>query len=117
MSRSLWIHTALAIGIALVALFFIRLHNAGGAPLPVDSATAGHRLAEAWCKDCHAIDAKGAGPAHAGPAFAGVANQPSTTALSIKVFLRTSHPSMPNIVISPTEADDLANYILSLKHK
>jgi heme/copper-type cytochrome/quinol oxidase subunit 2 len=30
MSRSVWIHIPLAIVIALAALFFIRLHNAGG---------------------------------------------------------------------------------------
>jgi hypothetical protein len=30
MSRSAWIHISLAIIIALAALFFIRLHNAGG---------------------------------------------------------------------------------------
>ena len=29
-SRSAWIHISLAIIIALAALFFIRLHNAGG---------------------------------------------------------------------------------------
>lgn len=30
MSRSAWIHVSLALVIALAALFFIRLHNAGG---------------------------------------------------------------------------------------
>jgi hypothetical protein len=30
MSRSVWMHISLAIVIALVALFFIRLHNADG---------------------------------------------------------------------------------------
>jgi hypothetical protein len=30
MSRSVWIHISLAIIIALAALFFISLHNAGG---------------------------------------------------------------------------------------
>jgi cytochrome c len=49
------------------------------------------------------------------PDFAAIANQPSTTALSLMVFLQTSHKSMPNLVIAPGEADDLVNYILSLK--
>ena len=57
MSRSTWIHIASAVIIALVALFFIRPHDASGAILPQDSAAAGHRLAEAWCKECHAIEA------------------------------------------------------------
>ena len=115
MSRSASIHTTLALIIALAALFFIRLHNAGGATLSLDSVTAGHRLAEAWCKDCHAIEARTQGAAVAAPDFTAIANRPSTTALSLKVFLKTSHPSMPNLVIAPDEADNLVNYILSLK--
>jgi cytochrome c len=114
-SRTTWMHVFLAVGLALAALFFIRLHNASGATLSSDSGSAGHRLADAWCKDCHAIEAVTAGNADAAPAFAAIANQPSTTELSLKVFLRTSHRSMPNLVIAPSQADDLVHYILSLK--
>jgi mono/diheme cytochrome c family protein len=115
MSRSAWTHTTFAVIIALVALFLIRLHNAGGATLPLGSVTAGHRLAEAWCKDCHAIEARTQGAAVAAPDFTDIANRPSTTALSLKVFLRTNHPSMPNLVMTPDQSDDLVNYLLSLK--
>jgi len=31
------------------------------------------------------------------------------------VFFQTSHRSMPNLIIAPDQADDLVNYILSLK--
>src|SRR5260221_795249 len=110
MSRSVWIHAALAVVIALAALFFIRLHNASGDRLPTDSASLGHRLAEAWCKECHAI-----GATTTAPAFIDIVSQPSTTALSLKVFLRSNHPSIPNLVMAPDQADDLVNYILSLK--
>jgi cytochrome c len=119
MSRTAWIHVFLSVGLALAALFFIRLHYADGATLPADRASDGHRLAEAWCKDCHAIEATTAGTtgaANPAPAFIAIANQPSTTELSLKVFLRSSHRSMPNLVIAPEQADDLVNYILSLKH-
>jgi cytochrome c len=115
MTRTTWIHIALAMLMALMALFLISLHNADGAVIPSDSAAAGHRLAEAWCKTCHAIEATTAGTSNAAPDFVQVANQPSTTALALKVFLRTSHPTMPNLVLTPGQADDLANYILSLK--
>ena len=115
MSRSVWIHTALAVLIALIALFFIRLHNASGTILPSDSAVAGHRLAEGWCKECHAIEAAPAAKASAAPAFVEIANRLSTTELSLKVFLRSNHPSMPNLVIAPKQTEDLVNYILSLK--
>jgi cytochrome c len=116
MSRSASIHLALAVVIALAAPFLVRPHNARGAILSRDSAAAGHLLAEAWCKECHAIEATPAGKAGAAPDFADIASRPSTTALSLKVFLRTNHPSMPNIIISPDQTDDLVNYILSLKH-
>jgi len=119
MSRSSSLHVAVHVGlaiiIALVALFLIRLHHAGGAILSQDSAAAGHRLAEAWCTECHAIEAAPTRQATAAPDFADIANRSSTTALSLKVFLRTNHPSMPNIVIAPDQSDDLVNYILSLK--
>jgi cytochrome c len=115
MARSSWIHAGLAIIAAIAALILIRVHYASGAAAASDSAAAGHRLAEAWCKTCHAIEATTAGIPSTAPDFAGVANQPSTTALSLKVFLQSNHPSMPNIVLTPAQSDDLVNYILSLK--
>ena len=115
MTRSTWLHIAIGAICVVAALIFVRLHNASGAPLPSDSASAGHRLAEAWCRDCHAIDATTVGTRGGPPDFVAVANRASTTALSLKVFLKTSHQRMPNLIITPDQADDLANYILSLK--
>jgi cytochrome c len=115
MSRAAWIRTALAAVVLVAALLLVRLHSAAGATLSLESAIAGHRLADAWCKECHAIDAGTAGTARAAPDFAAIANQPSTTALSLKVFLRSNHASMPNLVIAPGETNDLVNYILSLR--
>lgn len=114
--RHSWVHVGLVILVALVALFLI-LRNANGAATESDSAAAGHRLAEAWCTACHVIEPKTAGASNAAPDFVQVANLPSTTALSLKVFLRTSHPSMPNLVLTADQTDDLVNYILSLKRQ
>jgi cytochrome c len=115
MSRIAWIRVVTAAVVVLAALPFVRLHNASAATLLPDSASPGHRLADAWCKQCHAIDAGTAGASNPAPDFAAIANQPSTTALSLKVFLKTSHRGMPNLVIAPDQADDLVDYILSLK--
>jgi cytochrome c len=115
MSRIAWIRVVTAAVVVLAALLFIRLHNASAATLLPDSASPGHRLADAWCKQCHAIDAGTAGTANPAPDFTAIASQPSTTALSLKVFLKTSHRGMPNLVIAPDQADDLVDYILSLK--
>jgi mono/diheme cytochrome c family protein len=72
---------------------------------------AGRQLAEASCLSCHGSVAA---PRQA-PAFATIAAMPSTTARSLGVFLRTSHPPMPNFVLSATERDDVIAYILSLR--
>ena len=113
MARFSWLHISIAIVFALVALLFVRLHNANGAT--IDGASAGHRLAEAWCKGCHSIDVSTAGAENGPPDFTAIANRRSTTALSLKVFFQTSHRSMPNLIIAPNQADDLTNYILSLR--
>jgi mono/diheme cytochrome c family protein len=115
MARSTWLQILIALLGALAVLLFVRLHNASGAPLPSEGISAGYRLAEAWCRDCHAIEADTAGARGGPPDFAAIANRPSTTALSLKVFFKTSHRRMPNLIITPEQADDLSSYILSLR--
>ena len=111
MTRSTWLHFQ-SLFFALAVLLFLRVRHAADR---ADSASAGYRLAQAWCKDCHAIEAATAGARGSGPDFVAIANRTSTTALSLKVFMKTSHHRMPNLIISPDQADDLTNYILSLK--
>ena len=96
-------------------LFLVRLPVAAATTLAEDPATSGHRIAEAWCKECHAIDANAVRTGTTAPDFTAVANQPSTTALSLKVFLRSNHSKMPNFIIEPNDANDIIQYILSLK--
>jgi len=115
MSRKNSIHIALAMLLGVAALFAVRMHAADGAAPGADSISAGRQLAESWCKTCHAIGSDVSGAPHPGPDFIKVANMPSTTELALKVFLRTSHPSMPNIVLTPEQTDNLVTYILSLK--
>jgi mono/diheme cytochrome c family protein len=115
MSHHRWIHIGLALSISMPALFLLRPHTVRSAALESDGATSGHKLAETWCKSCHAIEPRTAGTPAAAPDFATVANQPSTTELALKVFLRSSHPSMPNLVLTPEQTDAIVTYILSLK--
>jgi hypothetical protein len=49
------------------------------------------------------------------PSFQSIADLPSTTGLSLKVFLRSPHRNMPNLLVSEAESDDVIAYILSLK--
>jgi cytochrome c len=115
MLRSTRIHISLVILVALAAFFLMRVHVAGGAKLAAHNVSEGYRLAEAWCKPCHAIEPHMAGLFDQAPSFEAIANRHGTTALSLKVFLKTGHQNMPNLVIAPDQADALASYILSLK--
>jgi mono/diheme cytochrome c family protein len=115
MFRSKRVDISLAILIALAALFLVRVPNAGGSKPAADNGLEGRRLAEAWCKPCHAIEPHMAGMSDQAPGFSAIANRHGTTALSLKVFLKTNHRNMPNLVIAPDQAEALASYILSLK--
>jgi mono/diheme cytochrome c family protein len=80
--------------------------SVGGNPL------IGRQTATTLCVPCHQIgETHRDGP----PSFVDIANVPSTTALSLKVFLRSNHTRMPNLIIPDTETDDLIAYILNLK--
>lgn len=82
----------------------------------VDLIAQGARLASQSCTPCHAV--RGAvAPGSAAPAFSDIARMGSTTSVSIKVFLKTSHAPMPNIMLTEREIDALTLYILSLGTK
>lgn len=78
-------------------------------------AAAGHRLAKALCSDCHQVDGDDPPLPTGAPPFADVAALKSTTALSLRVFLKTSHESMPNYQLTTDQIDKLVEFILSLK--
>ena len=117
MWRNAPIHIGLVILVALAAFFFMRVRGAGGATPDPTGVAEGHRLADAWCKRCHATESHVLEMPGEPPSFQAIANQPGVTELALKVFFRTSHKDMPNIVIGPDQADALASYILSLKSK
>jgi hypothetical protein len=50
-----------------------------------------------------------------GPSLLEVAEHPATTEMSLRAFLQTPHPTMPNLVLSPEETDDIIAYLLALK--
>jgi mono/diheme cytochrome c family protein len=80
--------------------------------------SVGRHLAETVCSACHQISATSPlGKNSAAPSFVDISRMPSTSELAIKVFLRTSHPTMPNLILSPEEIDSVTAYILSLSRK
>ena len=101
--------------IVAVACFTLAGASVGWAEDIGGDAAAGQRLAEGTCRTCHQIDRAQAPVEGGGPAWQAIANMPSTTHLSLAVFLQSSHRNMPNLILTPGEIDDLVAYILSLK--
>ena len=76
----------------------------------------GQSLAREVCAACHSVEQGDQGASMRGaPAFQDVANDAAVTALSLRVFFRTPHEQMPDLILSETEIDDITAYILSLK--
>jgi hypothetical protein len=65
---------------------------------------------------CHAVGPLG-GSARPDLDFQAIARMPSTTELSLRVFLQSSHRGMPNIIVKGRDLDDIVAYIVSLKRK
>lgn len=98
------------VGFALILL------SSGIAPVLAQDAQAGHRLARMWCSACHQVESPAVGTSRdTPPSFTAVARMPSTTSISLTVFLSTPHPAMPNFSLSRKEIADVSAYILSLR--
>src|SRR5512133_3849070 len=99
---------------ALLVLFFgsIALLYSKNADADV---SRGQALSRQWCASCHAVAPGDAAPNPAAPTFESVAAEPSSTAYSLSVFMRTPHPTMPNIIITSDDIGDIVEYIMSMK--
>ena len=79
-------------------------------------STAGYDLANKVCIYCHDVDRGGAGLSEKGaPAFQDVADNPGINPISLRVFLRSPHEDMPDIILTETQTDDIVAYIMGLK--
>jgi mono/diheme cytochrome c family protein len=76
----------------------------------------GHAFAREACSACHVVEPEQQKPRVVviGPAFRDIANTRGMTATALRVFLTTSHPKMPNLILTPEEITDVSAYILSL---
>ena len=101
------------------ALVIVSLPLFAGLPSSAEAQTgdpgAGAAYAQQVCAKCHAIDRTGISPELTAPIFKDVANTPGMTETALTVWLRTSHPTMPNIIVEPADMDNVIAYILSLK--
>jgi mono/diheme cytochrome c family protein len=79
---------------------------------------AGAAYAEQVCAACHAVLAnEKISPLLEAPSFQSVADTPGMTELALSVWLQSSHPTMPNIVLKQDDLRNVVAYIRSLKRE
>ncbi|MFQ5971360.1 MAG: c-type cytochrome [Alphaproteobacteria bacterium] len=99
----------------LAAVLLLAATPAAAQEFPGDPG-AGGELALRVCGVCHFVASEQVDPVSAeAPPFDEIAADPAVTELSLRVFLRTPHTQMPDLVLTPQETDDVISYILTLK--
>jgi mono/diheme cytochrome c family protein len=84
----------------------------------IGDPVAGLAYAKKDCASCHAVLAnEQISPLPQAPTFQAAADTPGMTATALAVWLQSSHPTMPNIVLTQTNRDNVIAYITSLKRK
>ena len=82
------------------------------------SVARGLNFARQVCSECHlVVKEAGRSTNPDAPTFAAIAQTSGLTSAALRSALRTSHATMPNIVIKGDEINDIVAYILSLKEK
>jgi len=100
---------------AAAAVLLIAPHHAMAQE--AGNPSRGLNCARAHCAECHGVETTtdDFSPNIDAPDFSVVANTPGMTERALGVWLQTSHPTMPNLMIAPGDRDDLAAYIMSLR--
>jgi mono/diheme cytochrome c family protein len=107
---------------ALAAMFAFGLLAVAAPPAmaaadDIGDPANGHKIAAAWCSNCHAIAGSPRATATGAPSFTAVAADRAITPLSLRAFLQTPHDRMPDLHLSNSEMDDLISYILETRGK
>src|SRR5271163_3141835 len=70
---------------------------------------AGRTFAREACNSCHVVEPTNATPRIVviGPNFQDIANTKGMTATALRVFLTTSHPKMPNLILTLEQIADV----------
>ncbi|OFW71784.1 MAG: hypothetical protein A2W02_00250 [Alphaproteobacteria bacterium RBG_16_64_48] len=77
---------------------------------------AGAAYAGEVCAACHAVlPNETISPLPEAPTFQSVADTPGMTELALSVWLQSSHPTMPNIILEQDDMRNVVAYIRSLK--
>jgi mono/diheme cytochrome c family protein len=91
---------------------------AQGRAQEMGDAKKGATLAQTVCAECHTVDVgQTPSPNTRAPSFVTVAKTRGMTELALRVWLQSPHPTMPNLLLTDEQKDDVIAYLLSLKYK
>jgi mono/diheme cytochrome c family protein len=117
---------ALALAAALLCALCTPRTSAADVPKMPDVARGEH-IARLVCSACHEVATDQEFPPllkQATPAFAEIANRPGVSAESLQRFVTTTHwdvdrlpMSMPNPMLTKSQAQAVSRYILSLRNR
>ena len=82
---------------------------------PSPKAAAGLKLAQQYCVECHQVVPSNKKSWTDAPDFDAIANRPNTTIASLDATIEKPHMKMLNTERPPTEANEIALYIMSLR--
>ena len=98
-----------------VALALLAARSPGVAQPADGDPASGRQIATRLCSSCHHVLPIFLPDKADAPSFQSIADLPSTTGISLYVFLHSNHRNMPDLIVSSAELNDLIAYILSLK--
>jgi hypothetical protein len=76
---------------------------------------AGGNYARLHCAECHSVEAAEVdSPVPEAPPFQEIARNPEMSEYALTVFFRTSHPTMPNLIVAAADVRNLVAYIRGL---
>jgi mono/diheme cytochrome c family protein len=98
------------------AAFAVAGAMSGAYAQSVGDAAKGRAFAQQICSECHNVD-RGQRPSPNGlaPNFETIAKTPGLTTIALNAALRTSHRTMPNIIIPDDDLRNVIAYILSMQ--
>ena len=104
--------------LSIIACLSFVLAPSSVSAVELGNAAQGLSYARTACATCHLVENDGPySPNPDAPTFKDIANTPGMTGTAINVWLQTSHPTMPDLIIPQDDTDNLIAYITSLRTK
>ena len=104
--------------ILMAIIFSLALQGLASSAFAEGDAVNGAQLARHWCASCHLVGpGANASASDTAPPFTEIAKDPAQSAERLRGWLSQPHPSMPDLMLTRQENDDLVAYLTSLKSK